>query len=762
MKGQPEKPRAVLSPRAAHISSAMSMRLSRENGFAIVTAISFMAIIGVLVSVALLLGLRNRVLSADTLLTTQAQVTAEAGIDEVVRQVYLDVLRPVERDNQTLLNYRTLLNNYTFSQNLATGSGTTLGNGASVTFSNTVGTGGHTYRTTVTRTDNLTPQATRLTMVSSGMVKDGAGNERSERIVQQEIYLSPPTTSFDFALLSNNVTCTFCHTRIESMQAAYTGNPLNTKRVKVATLEQLEIRFADSGPDSTDAFVGGTVYTRGRFIDAAQVAITKSRIDVASVKDFQTFSMNTNSTEGTLNGSAMIPTTPQDCTVDGQCTPLNNFYANYPKGRDALDGALPSTFPPPIKDTDGNRIVSNTEWADEVARRSLKEGSYGSLSGSNIKIVPMSYTTAGLPITPSNKIPSNATTLQLTGDSDGINGNLIINGDINIDKTVYVQGDVVISGKITGKGKIIARGNIYVSGDIEYKCGVVVCNTNDYKDPDTLAAQLGLVANGNVIVGDHLSPEGASQLNLRDSTSLKPGDSLNFTLKNLLNFNRAEYDKAVKDVTYVPRFYRFRDFGGKTDTQIRYYTGMGEYAGGWGETALVDNPPGNNILTRSVTLSLSPSAGWSTESDIKKQWIDNVEVNPVTNLPRVRPLATFPVATTEVKPLQLDTTIYSSNASFALVRGSTNRDASGAYSESATRRGAGSAVEGRVTINGALVSADIGMLTAGSGGKKQKLTLGQREAGLRIHFDPRSTSLLDFENTNPVYLDRSFYKLVKK
>jgi len=80
---------------------------------------------------------------------------------------------------------------------------------------------------------------------------------------------------------------------------------------------------------------------------------------------------------------------------------------------------------------------------------------------------------------------------------------IVINGP------VVVNGDVVIKGKVTGQGTIYASRNIHIIGNIEY----VDAPQWPKPDPDPEATalanstkdMLGLVAKGNIIVGDYTS-----------------------------------------------------------------------------------------------------------------------------------------------------------------------------------------------------------------------------------------------------------------
>lgn len=748
MNGEPEKSRAGLSPRVAHISSAMSIRSQREAGFALVTAISFLVIVGILVATSLLLGLSNRTRSSETLITTQAQVAAEAGMDEVYRQVVLDVFEGLPIDSRTLSVYKQRLLTKSFSVNLASGSATDLTLSLSATFLNT-SLNGTSYQKSgivnftsnlgsatvpikfdvkVQRVENPSADQTVLYVRSTGTVSNATG-EKSRRVLEQTIYVRAPIIAPDFAVLSDNVNCTFCHTKVTSMKAAYGAIP-DTDRVRVGTLSSLELRFQDSGPDSTDTLIGGTLYTRGQFIDQNRVDITSARLSTG-IQDFQTYSIN--SANGKVGSSALQKLNVQDCNTANQCTSQNNFYLNYPKGDAAtkLDGALPSNFPLPVRDINNNRVIDLTEWISDIDKVKDKEGGYGSIGisttvGSSIKL----YDNSGIQQATGNTLPS--------GPS-GIIGNLYIKGDINIDKTVYIDGDVVITGKVFGKGKIVAKGNIYVTGDLQYKCTAnTLCTNAQYADPDNIPSSLGLLSGGNVIMGDYLT--GRSDFNQRNRL-LDVNDVANwtdgswgFTIAEIANFNKLEYDKARLNANYIPRFYKLRN----NDSQFYVYSGNGENANSAGDTIQLSATDPMGAGRAFVTSSLAPAGTWRTDKSIKQEWIDNVELD-----------ITRPAKT----PLRVDAALYSSNAIFGLVRGSSNNGGS-----------MRSVTDGKMVINGAVIAPDLGLLAAGSGGKKRKAvndeaTLGVDNYGLKIHYDPRAKNLLSVED--PAQVARSYYKLVK-
>lgn len=724
----------------------------QTQGFALVTALSFVIIIGVVVGTALYLSATNRRLSAETVRTTQAQYAAEAGIELVVKKYWTEVWTGMASGPKTLKAYQVKLNPLLINENLND--------------SNTGSIDGNTFSLKVTRRDiTSAPQRTLIEIESTGKSADG----KTTRVIKQVFRIAPRNyAGLQYALLSNNVNCTFCHTKIETMEGAYGNSAGGKDRVKVGTLESLEFRV-DGGRadywDAVDTAIYGTLYSRGDVLDQKRTPYT-----LGSTDDIRFTTTDANGKVVYNNAQTIYQNTQkanvQDCKTT-TCAANGNFYQNYPGGT-GPDGDLPDSFPVPVPDNAdglGDRFTSNDEWKENIADTVAEEGALGTLSvaGGTMQFY-------GTTVSDANKIRTVArngsktsiTDAPLTSDR-GVPGNLNISGNMKINGTVFVDGDVVISGRLSGKGKIIARGNIYVTGDIEYNCGTQTVPADcDYTDTKNLP-QLALVAGGNTLVGDYLSPRYASTTALTDKNTVEPGfpnnfknnNQLSFVAAEIANFNKLEYDKATKNSAYVPRFYRMR----ANDPIIRY-TGTGEHAGRYntGELAGVDKSITCNngdcsktdlaagstedlIYRRARVLDLSPTANWLTEQDIKQAWIDKIETP-------ARAKAKAPVDTANNKPLQLDATVYTSNAAFALARGCDN-----------VAPCPRSKIDGRIVMNGSLIAADSGVLSPGQGGKKDAFTQGQRDIGLRIHYDARIQDLISLGAGDVVNLSRSDYQL---
>ena len=790
MKGQPEKPRAVLSPRAAHISSAMSMKQEREGGFAIVTAISFLAVTAVFASVAVFLAVSNQRQSANLVNTTQAQYAAEAGVEDTIKTYWFDTFASIKTKERSLVKFRLQLDTLLLaSVNVGTKNKKSPDSPPTqLTGSVPTNVGVANYTTTIQRFDinDSFPRRTILRLRSLGKIS----NTTTRVITQDLIILAPKYNGLEFALLTENANCIFCHASVTSMEDAYRASGTRPKldRIKVATLNSLEVRET-----SADTFVGGSIYTRGAFqADNGGAGSPMSLIGTkAAGTDVKTY--NVDSVTGQVDSTAGVSLdTTQDCIPVSKCTANKNFYTNYPQG-DGPDGKIPDDFPLPVPEKPGsvNREIDPLEWTDAISETALDEGVAASLLGGERQLFAGAYNQAA------------AKSASLVNGTTGTVGNVVLKGTdadpLNITGTIYIKGDVVISGRVKGDGKIVASGNIYVMGDLEYNCidtqAVVNC---DYGAKDANGElklpKFGLVAGGNVMTGDFLSPRGAfikdgakwvpylvtgsngKQVQVAPTTSgghnsyrasmgtdesyveptlVKVGADLKLRLSNgdilpdrnygtsfvageIAVFNRNEwkkYNSAVPAGSYKPRFYKWGNDGVAFTLPLTNSDGTANTEEEPKKYSNVQEIP-PNVLAASVVVDAAPASSWIGQTQLKKFWKDNVE-SPIRAFQNA---AVFEAKTTQKKAFQIDSLLYSSNAVFALARAS-------------------SATQGSVIINGAVVAADTGFLASG----KDVNNGTRRDAmnpGLRLHYDKRLQSLL--KNQGEAALTRSDYILVPK
>lgn len=333
----------------------------------------------------------------------------------------------------------------------------------------------------------------------------------------------PQFAGFEYAILTKNLTCTLCHLKVQDLSRSKNKNSTfynSYSRVKVGTTQ-----FMATRPGSSASNIEGTLYHRGKLEDEqggtaltpAQFAAstnTSTKFNATTpVTVYQDASGNTqsatfvNMTSGTID--------PITGATSNAPLPNGNLYLNYPTSTVAqTDGILPGStdFPAPFTDlpsavstgqTVPNSRIDPGEVDLTVAKYNNPGNANAAISGGNITLAPAAgYVGTALPTTGNTGSVTN-----------GATGNYIITGTtanpIKIDGTVVVKGDVMINGYVEGAGQIYATGNIYVPGDVIYK------NTTDASGNENFGQNgsgqsggtnlLGLIAGGNIVIGDYLS-----------------------------------------------------------------------------------------------------------------------------------------------------------------------------------------------------------------------------------------------------------------
>lgn len=687
-----------------------------RNGFVLVSTLTVTFVIIVLVSIAVLSSFNNRENAASTLRTSQAQFAAEAGLDQAVHRVWHQVWDGFTGVRNTSV-YRNRL-----------GSVVGLNNGGNLTIPSTTLPNGSSFSVTVNRADNVANCVVQLSVTSTGTLPD-----QSTRRLNQVFCITGGTfAGLDFALLTNNANCIFCHASIQSMDALR-GAPSQSNpwsKTKVGTLETLQIRS-----NSANTQVGGSIITRGQFRDRNGSLITNPAS--VSVKSY----LNPGSSH--ITDTTLRNLVNTDCSVISNCTANQNFYSNYPNQSQVEaslngiwpDGELPNQFPLPIPDSNGNRLIDDTEWNEAVQQSLLgndRDNPPGTLSGCAISRNPAALT----------DWPGTGSASLASGDS----GNYVMDcksRSLEINGTVYVNGDLVIRGKISGNGKLVVRGNVYVLGDLTYDCSATQGSaTCDYSRPETLP-KFGLVAGGNILTGDYLTPKGGSLTNVN---VIDPGSgtgSASFTMSEVTLFNRTELLKALADPDYRPRFYKLKgstDPSNQTDVPLYFWNDpTKEHGDKYSEfTALIGPGATYPLVVRisststrtfnsaaevrdfltsrgAAIYSLGPNNNWVSEQALKRMWISEVE-----NTSRASPA------------LRTDGLLYSANAIFTLAR----KD---------------SRVQGQWDIRGSVVAADTGILVPGNGG-----------IGLNIYHDSRLKDFFTIRDNDKPVLRRSGWKVVSQ
>jgi len=212
------------------------------------------------------------------------------------------------------------------------------------------------------------------------------------------------------------------------------------------------------------------------------------------------------------------------------------------------------------------------------------------------------------------------------------------------------------------------------------------------------------------IIGYHtITTEGA-----KTSTETPSGDTSDWAIPQLPN-------PHYKGADFIPRYYAF----GPGDpvpifNKAGYFDGnvwvSEERAGGWDAEKLTyaDPTDSNDPLlyhgdgsSKAVVSTITPSGGW----------VSDVLLRGLIQRQQAQ--------RNETLDLELDSTLYSSNSIFGLVPG---------------RRAPG--MNGKLLINGALVAADIGMLSP---------------KGTRLNYDPRGQDLITIRSTDRLTIRRRLW-----
>ncbi len=685
--------------------------MGSKRGVTLVSTLVFMFIVIILVSISTLTSLNNRRNAQDALRTSQAQFAAEAGLERAVARLWHQVL--AQANSPSVTAYALELNRMGLTNGASIGSlfgaPQNLGDGSS-------------FVVRVSRQDGTSSASEpviQLTVVSTGTLADG-----TTRRLRQVFRVDRAFFPFDYALLTNNAECIFCHLDVKSLDAQRgEPNPNDPstwwRRAKVGVLESLIMR------DDEDAgVVHGSLVARG----------TVSQQYSGTIGPSNGYRTTMNPGDARIRSTTRVSVTPADCRTPSNCTTPQNLYYNYPDSNNLAafgnrfpDGELPDSFPLPIPDTNNNRLIDDAEWDAEVS---------SSLAGTNESYSAGSIT-ASMTINPSGSIgwPGGGSVLTQTSANLGQSrNNVILDGSvtpITLSGTVFINGDVVIRGRVRGNGTILARGNVYVMGDLTYDCGsgssLAAC---DYSTPSRLP-QLNLIAGGNAVVGDYMTIDTflndarrdpinmlsternqqtmsfcrANPTNRACSQLTSSGRSSrpSLALTEIANFNRRELQRYLRDNNYRPRLYTFGE------NQLYFSTGCSHdpqnYASYSTITAgaRVSFCRGDEVLS-TVTLSaeeasriLARAARYEVTSDafnnatLKNLWANSMNARGSG-------------------ALRTDGLLYSANAIFGLAQRKYPK------------------LNGQWDLRGGLVAADTGIFVPGP---------GDGTAGLTIYHDNR-------------------------
>lgn len=651
-------------------------RLRRNQGIALITAIAFLVITLALVGTALVVTTTNLRLSRSNSQTIQTQMAAEAGLDVAIARVWHGAavqIRAVKAKEKTDEGYTTAadvddyrkiwddaVKKLQLPKNLETGDVDTSadGFGTPVELEGEIQVDGSKvlYKATVERFD-VSRSESFLRITSTGTVKNASGDIVSQRRLSQTLSVNRPPFEFDFAMISDFINCTFCHSAFTSIEAGYSSEAKNhvtnkkfagfehlnaivpltdkdkrkraatgTRRIRVAGLREMNII---NQLQHMNTLVGGTMYTRGRqnimYQGAENQCPTrgpktdkKCRLylpyykvvngvttDIIDSRDWTTITGVSNKANEHL-----FTCTVADTDNNKGCEePRARFYENYPKPTEkvaAIDGKIPdvTTFPSPIKDKDGDHIISNEEWKATVSALKTASGKITGAAEAYLSVtdangVPQDQgtmtTLTRVPINnngvSSSDFQINTAAIATTGGTSyqninlklekgvsninanyssqrGYKGNLILIGTktnpITFRGRVFIDGDLVLGGYIDPgqKGMLLVRRNVYVIDDVLYDCNGRSGGTNcDYTDPDSLKG-FSLVSAGSIIVGDPTATRHAgdfADVNGNGITNYNNGRWAFYPFQGELTaFNRNQHDLKKQDASYIPRYYVHR------------------------------------------------------------------------------------------------------------------------------------------------------------------------------------------------------------
>jgi hypothetical protein len=572
-----------------------------------------------------------------------------------------------------------------------------------------------------------------------------------------------PLDHTDYALISKNVSCVLCHAEFRSLPLEMNREPRNFntfERVRVGSLDALLAR-SGAGPFAANTRVAGTVYTRGDNIIKENLApFTEDELARSTFRGFEFSEANDGTIVQDQFGNMQdVPLINARATEDG-VPAFANLYLDYPTEEDAMvDGNLPTGFPVPYPDRNGNRVVENDEFAEGTLTAA------GTLTGGAIYGVPRG-TTYSLPAEAGLPVEGNNATIQRAYD-----GNLIATGTpqtpLVIQDEVAINGDLVIQGAVRGWGTLSVRGNVYIVGDLTYddapdEFGVSVDGTRN---------GLAIVAGGSVLIGDYLTrrakgledqpsgwrdlfidarqetkpmpaARGGDELAIKDvgyfaPDVIDPGaaatssegffeENMSFATSALSQFNQRElgaFNDPDRERT-LPRFYTLRD-------EAPVYAYGGHTAEALGYTMFYGNPfldvidpmdPAYSVdgVAPSV-LSLGPEDQWISEEHLRQFWYQD-------ELSRSEDGA----------PFRIDGFIYSSNAILGLVRSKDLHNSN---------------TFGQMIVRGALSAPDLALLVPGR--DRQSVP----RDGLKLLYDPR---VRDFalRDPNQIVFRRTMFRYV--
>ncbi len=304
----------------------------------------------------------------------------------------------------------------------------------------------------------------------------------------------------DYALLANNLNCVMCHTQVDDADRFYSANGLlgDFERVKVGSIESIWFR------EDPMSWIAGTLYLKGKALQSNGTPFTEWHDLGLKSRNFGLGGYLEQDEWGDLLESNLTPADAGDPSPMANLY-LDYGSEDGEQVDGYMPDVFPPPFPDDGgfdfasgKSGDGadNRVVDPEEFeaATVLAKGSL---SGGAMSVHDPSSPPITKASALDDFIAGNESALGSVTkgnVYLQGtESDPI----LLNGEIAID------GDLILSGYVKGAGSILVSGNIYMPSDVIYSDGTAADGKRTFGIDSTGQQNvLALASGGNVIVGD--------------------------------------------------------------------------------------------------------------------------------------------------------------------------------------------------------------------------------------------------------------------
>jgi hypothetical protein len=473
----------------------------RETGIALVTVLVMLVLVATLVSVTSLLALGNRRSSTDNTVTVRSQYAAEAGIENAInelfyktKQAWQDSTDDDQQTGQPAPKFDTcalkkwLTGAWDFSGTIQAGSVQSadmvaaknnnsacqydiLLQKAKVTtirfpslYNDNIersfptyldkdldATNGVSYTVSVRRQDDSDTGMVSLFLKSTGQIKS-SNTVVAKSVVEQTIRLNTKQFEGDkFALLTNDVNCSFCHLQVDGMRRVYSkaNSGENFERVRMGVLSKLNI---DNSGHNADSLVAGTMYVRPNTAPASngEVYSSKWSSNKAGYVDVGAASLVADTTKKFVTNIISVDANTGK-TAD---ISKGRLYHNYPTaarvetefGGKWPDGPLPDAFPSVIPEqtisgqSDINGVIERAEWNAYV--KNAPAGTLTSNVASGAKIYGVRRPSSGT----HDSIGDVDTTIPVSYDPGAVNNNATTVTNATRDALLKTDLDSLLNG----------------------------------------------------------------------------------------------------------------------------------------------------------------------------------------------------------------------------------------------------------------------------------------------------------------------------